>query len=67
MAGHNCESCGMRKRHDSRPRSILGRLWRWHINWCPGWRSYVKSMAESDRNEIITRYGLTGEKWRSMT
>lgn len=63
---HNCDKCSMRKRYDSKPESILGRLWRWHINWCPGWKSYMKSMPESSRNEILTEYDLIADKWKTV-
>ena len=63
---HNCENCGMRARYDNKPTSLLGRIWRWHINWCPGFKSYVKSMPDSDRAEILTKYDLTADKWKKM-
>ena len=25
-----CETCGFRAKHDKNPKSLLGRLWRWH-------------------------------------
>jgi len=34
---HNCEDCSIRARCDKNPKSLFGRLWRWHINFCPGW------------------------------
>jgi len=24
----------------SAAKAILGRLWRWHTTWCPGWKAY---------------------------
>lgn len=56
MAGHNCESCGFRSRYDKNPKSILGRLWRWHIRWCPGWKSYLKSLPEEQRLSLENSY-----------
>ncbi len=64
---HNCDNCSMRARFDRNPKSILGRLWRWHINWCPGWKSYMKSQPEPERAEILTKYDLTADKWKSLT
>jgi len=64
---HSCGECSMRARYDRKPRSLLGRIWRWHINWCPGWKSYVKSMSEPEREEIIAEYDLSADKWRAMT
>ena len=37
---HVCENCKFRAHYDQKPNSALGRFWRWHINFCPGWRSY---------------------------
>ncbi len=53
---HKCESCGFRRRYDDKPRSLLGRLWRWHIGWCPGWRAYLASLSEDERADIAARY-----------
>lgn len=58
MAESNCTSCAFRGRYDKNPKSILGRLWRWHINWCPGWKSYMKSLPEEERNEIKGKYSI---------
>jgi len=60
MAKHNCANCSFRARYDRKPKSILGRIWRWHINFCPGWKSYMKSLAEDEKAEIVTKYNLRG-------
>jgi len=44
----------MRKRYENNPRSWLGRFWRWHIRWCPGWKSHKKSLSEEDRAALDT-------------
>jgi len=31
-----CETCFMRKHYEKNPRSLLGRIWRWHTGFCPG-------------------------------
>ncbi len=51
-----CESCRLRARYDARPRSFLGRLWKWHIGWCPGWKAYLRSLPAGRREEIKARY-----------
>lgn len=56
MAEHNCQDCGFRKKHDGNPGSFLGRLWRWHANWCPGWKSYMKSLPDEERKTLARRY-----------
>ncbi len=58
MKQHNCENCGLRSRYDQNPRSIIGRLWRWHINWCPGWKKYITSLPDEDRNRISRTYNM---------
>lgn len=46
MAKHGCEQCRFRAYAERKPDSIIGRLWRWHTKWCPGWKAYQKSLAE---------------------
>jgi hypothetical protein len=53
-----CENCGIREKYDAKPRSFLGRLWRWHANWCPGWKKYITSLPDDQRRELATRYGM---------
>jgi len=53
-----CESCPLRARYDNNPRSILGRIWRWHTGWCPGWKKYITSLPDEQRIELAQRYGL---------
>ena len=42
----NCEKCKFRAKYDQKPNSFLGKFWRWHINFCPGWKAYVTSQSE---------------------
>ena len=56
---HDCESCQFRAKYDSNPRSFLGRLWRWHAGWCPGWRSYITSLPDDARRELARAYEMT--------
>jgi len=58
MIGPKCGSCGFRARYDKNPKSLLARLWRWHINFCPGWNAYMKSLSESERAELSAKYNL---------
>jgi hypothetical protein len=58
MAAESCSNCGFRKKYDERPKSILGRLWRFHANWCPGWKAYMLSLPEADRQALADKYGL---------
>ncbi len=58
MAAINCASCAFRAKYDNNPRSILGRIWRWHINWCPGWKQYMTSLPEAERIEMAKKYNM---------
>jgi len=60
MAISGCEKCMFRAKYDRNPRSLLGRLWRWHATWCPGWKSYLRSLDEGERAELVRKYGLKG-------
>ncbi len=58
MAKHNCEKCPVRAKYDKSPKSLLGRFWRWHINYCPGWKKYMNSLDEPQRDELRLQYNL---------
>jgi hypothetical protein len=58
MKKHQCEECKLRAKHDKYPKSLIGRFWRWHINFCPGWKSYMKSLDESKKEEFAVKYKL---------
>lgn len=55
----NCAECTFRKKYDDNPKSILGRIWRWHVSWCPGWKAYMKSLNEEDRSRMAQKYDLS--------
>lgn len=63
MSESGCAECSFRAKYDDRPRSFLGRVWRWHVNFCPGWKSYVRSLPENERMTIIEKYNLPTEKF----
>jgi hypothetical protein len=52
----NCENCKFRAKYDKNPRSILGRIWKWHIGWCPGWKAYLKSLSDGERKNLTEQY-----------
>ena len=58
MAESNCAECTLRAKYDEKPKSFAGRFWRWHINWCPGWKGYMKSLDEAERAELKQQYHL---------
>jgi len=55
MQDKPCASCKFRGRYENNPRSLLGRLWRWHTRWCPGWKRYMKSLPEEEQNALHAR------------
>jgi hypothetical protein len=58
MADHNCENCNFRAKYDNNPKSFLGRLWHWHASWCPGWKSYMKSLPNEEKIKIAEHYNF---------
>ena len=58
MADKSCANCAFRAKYDNNPKSILGRIWRWHAGWCPGWKSYMKSIPDDERVNLANKYGL---------
>jgi len=55
---HNCANCDFRAKADRNPRSFLGRLWRWHAKWCPGWKKYITSLPDDERLVLANKYNL---------
>jgi hypothetical protein len=62
MSQPRCGSCAFRARYDKNPRSILGRLWRWHIGFCPGWKAYMTSLPEDEKSKIMAQYNIKTKK-----
>ena len=58
MAEQSCANCKLRAKYDSNPKSLLGRLWHWHAHWCPGFRSYMLSLSDTERRNQAGRYNL---------
>lgn len=58
MAESNCANCAFRAKYDNNPKSFLGRIWRWHANWCPGWKKYMTSLSEAERIEVAKKYSM---------
>jgi hypothetical protein len=53
-----CENCKIRAAYDKNPKSFLGRFWRWHIGFCPGWKKYYKALSEEMKQELSRQYSL---------
>lgn len=58
METHKCSNCPLRAKFDEKPNSLTGRFWRWHINFCPGWKAYFNSLSAKEKNEIRKKYNF---------
>ncbi len=58
MKKHNCEECKLRAKYDNAPNSFIGKFWRWHTGFCPGWKGYMKDQDEDKKAEIKSKYNL---------
>ncbi|MGD9160686.1 MAG: hypothetical protein PVG39_19875 [Desulfobacteraceae bacterium] len=54
----SCENCGFKAKYDKNPKSFLGRIWRWHIGFCPGWKKYFNDLPEDKKSELSSQYKL---------
>jgi len=63
MSESGCATCSFRAKYDKKPRSFLGRVWRWHVNFCPGWKSYMRSLSDNEKREIVERYNFPASKF----
>ncbi len=53
-----CENCKMRSAYDKNSKSLIGRFWRWHIGFCPGWKRYFKALPEEKKQSVSRQYNL---------
>lgn len=53
-----CADCKFREKYDKDPKSLLGRFWRFHIKFCPGWKAFLKSLSEDERIAIKEKYNI---------
>ena len=42
--------------YDKDPKSVLGRIWRWHINFCPGFKAYFTHKDEETQAALREKY-----------
>jgi hypothetical protein len=63
MSETGCENCQWRAKYDEKPKSFLGRLWRFHANFCPGWRKFMASLPDEEKRVYIERYQLPADKF----
>jgi hypothetical protein len=57
-----CANCPMRAKYDVKPKSFAGRFWRWHINFCPGWKAYFTSLPRDEQEDLRAKYHFTKYK-----
>jgi len=55
---HSCGKCSFRAKYDNNPKSFLGRIWRWHTEWCPGWRRHITSLPAKERIKLAAKYDM---------
>ena len=53
-----CENCKLRAQFEKNPKSLVGRFWRWHINFCPGWKAYFTHQDEKTKAELRGQYNF---------
>jgi hypothetical protein len=63
MSEPGCATCSFRAKYEEKPKSFLGRVWRWHANFCPGWKSYMKSLADDEKKMIVQKYNFPPTKF----
>ncbi|MFR9649793.1 MAG: hypothetical protein SNJ33_06630 [Rikenellaceae bacterium] len=56
--GKFCDKCKLREAYDKNSSSLIGKFWRWHINFCPGWRLYYNSLSPEAQEEISKKYSF---------
>lgn len=59
MQEYKCSNCPMRAKYEEKPKSLVGRFWRWHINFCPGWKGYFNSLTEAEKEALRSKYNFT--------
>ena len=58
MASYPCETCKFRAHYDKNPKSVVGRFWRWHINFCPGFKAYFTHQDEETKAVLREKYSF---------
>lgn len=53
-----CSGCCMKEKYEKNPRSFWARIWHWHLRFCPGWKAYMNSLSEEEREALIEKYNL---------
>ena len=53
---NQCANCKLRAKYDQKPTSLVGRFWRWHINFCPGWKAYFTALPAEKQDALRKQY-----------
>ena len=56
---HHCNKFPLRAKYERSPKSLIGRFWRWHINFCPGWKAYFTSLNVEEQQTLRDKYNFT--------
>ena len=59
MKNYKCANCPLRAKYEQNPKSLIGRFWRWHINFCSGWKGYFNSLTAQEKEELRAKYNFT--------
>ena len=46
----------MRAKYDADPKSFVSKIWRWHINFCPGWKKYFTALPQDEKSAVAEKY-----------
>ncbi len=63
MSEPGCATCSFRAKYDEKPKSFLGRVWRWHASFCPGWKAYMKSLPDDEKRVIVEKCNFAATKF----
>jgi len=63
MNESGCATCAWRAKYDEQPKSLVGRLWRWHANFCPGWKAFMKSLPDEEKRAYVEKYNFRADKF----
>lgn len=58
MKQYKCQNCPLRQKYDKSPKSFIGKFWRWHINFCPGWKAFFNSLTEEEKKVLREKYNF---------
>ncbi|MBR3950712.1 MAG: hypothetical protein IKJ79_02205 [Bacteroidaceae bacterium] len=56
MEKYKCAHGPMRQKYEQKPNSFVGRFWRWHIDFCIGWKRYFNSLPASEKETLRLKY-----------